>query len=314
MTSQDWFNKDFYKILGVAKGASAVDIKKAYRKAAKDNHPDRHPGNAAAEKRFKEMGEAYAVLSDTEDRKQYDAMRAMGGGGPRFQAGGSGGSGFEDAFGGVFNGGGGGGRGQSQGFEDILGGLFGGGYGRGPQRGADVAAATEVTFRQAAEGATVTLGMEGTRVSTRLPAGVADGQKIRLRGKGRAGAHGGPAGDLILTIHVGRHKVFTVDGKNLRMNLPVSFDEAVLGATVEVPTLTGERVKVKVAAGTSSGTTLRVKGKGIVAKDGAGDLLVRVDVHVPTKLSKQAKELIQGFALETAKEDPRERLYEDAAG
>lgn len=315
MTSQDWFNKDFYKILGVPKGASATEIKKAYRKAAKDNHPDRHPGDSAAEKRFKEMGEAYAVLSDAEDRKQYDAVRAMGGGGPRFQAGGPGGAGFEDAFGGMFNGGAGGGsRGQSQGFEDILGGLFGGSYGRGPQRGSDVAAATEVTFRQAAEGATVTLSMDGNRLSTRLPAGVSDGQKIRLRGKGRAGTHGGPAGDLILTIHVGRHKVFTIDGKNLRMSLPVSFDEAVLGATVEVPTLSGERVKVKVAAGTSSGTTLRVKGKGIAAKDGTGDLLVRVDVHVPTRLSKQARETIQAFALETASEDPRERLYDEAAG
>ncbi len=309
MTSQDWFNKDFYAILGVPKGVSATEIKKAYRKAAKDNHPDRHPGDAAAEKRFKEMGEAYSVLSDAEQRKQYDGVRAMGGGGPRFQAGGPGGAGFEDAFGGVFNGG----ATRGQGFEDILGGLFGG-FNRGPQRGSDVAAATEVSFRQAAEGATVTLGMDGTRVSTRLPAGVADGQKIRLREKGRAGAHGGPPGDLILTIHVGRHKVFTVDGKNLRMNLPVSFDEAVLGATVEVPTLSGERVKVKVAAGTSSGTTLRVKGKGIVGKDGVGDLLVRVDVHVPAKLSKQAREALQAFALETAKEDPRERLYDDAAG
>lgn len=308
MTSQDWFNKDFYAILGIPKNASEADIKKAYRKAAKDNHPDRHPGDTAAEKRFKEMGEAYSVLSDTEQRKQYDGVRAMGGGGPRFQAGGPGGAGFEDAFGGVFNGG----AMRGQGFEDLLGGLFG--ARRGPQKGNDVAAATEVSFRQAAEGAAVTLTMDGNRLSTRLPAGVADGQKIRLRGKGRAGAHGGPPGDLILTIHVGKHKVFTIDGKNLRMSLPVSFDEAVLGATVEVPTLSGERVKVKVAAGTSSGTTLRVKGKGIVGKDGAGDLLVRVDVHVPSKLSKQAREALQAFALETAKEDPRERLYDDAAG
>ena len=307
MTSQDWFNKDFYAILGVPKNASEAEIKKAYRKAAKENHPDRHPGDAAAEKRFKEMGEAYSVLSDAEQRKQYDGVRAMGGG-ARFQAGGPGGAGFEDAFGGVF----GGGATRGQGFEDILGGLFGG-FNRGPQRGSDVAAATEVTFRQAAEGATVTLNMDGNRLSTRLPAGVADGQKIRLRGKGRAGANGGPPGDLILTIHVGRHKVFSLDGKNLRMSLPVSFDEAVLGATVEVPTLSGERVKVKVAPGTSSGTTLRVKGKGIVGKDGTGDLLVRVDVHVPNKLSKQAREALQAFALETAKEDPRERLYSDAA-
>ena len=309
MTSQDWFNKDFYAILGIPKGASPAEIKKAYRKAAKDNHPDRHPGDIAAEKRFKEMGEAYSVLSDAEQRKQYDGVRAMGGGGPRFQAGGPGGAGFEDAFGGVFNGG----QTRGQGFEDIFGGLFGG-FSRGPQRGNDIAAATEVTFRQAAEGATVTLGMEGGRVSTRLPAGVTDGQKIRLRGKGRAGSSGGPAGDLILTVHVRKHKVFSIDGKNLRMSLPVSFDEAVLGATVEVPTLAGERVKVKVAQGTSSGTTLRVKGKGIVGKDGIGDLLVRVDVHVPTRISKGAREAIQAFALETAKDDPREHLYEDAAG
>jgi molecular chaperone DnaJ len=308
VTSQDWFNKDFYAILGVPKGASPADIKKAYRKAAKDNHPDRHPGDAAAEKRFKEMGEAYAVLSDAEQRKQYDGVRAMGGGGPRFQAGGPGGAGFEDAFGGVFTGG----ATRGQGFEDILGGLFGG-FNRGPQKGNDIAAATEVTFRQAAEGATVTLGLDGGKISTRLPAGVADGQKIRLRGKGRAGSNGGPAGDLILTVHVAKHKVFTIDGKNLRMNLPVSFDEAALGATVDVPTLTGERVKVKVAAGTSSGTTLRVKGKGIVGKEGTGDLLVRIDVHVPTRLSKQAREALQAFALETAKEDPRESLYDDAA-
>lgn len=309
MTSQDWFNKDFYAILGVPKGASAAEIKKAYRKAAKDNHPDRHPGNAAAEKRFKEMGEAYAVLSDAEQRKQYDGVRAMGGGGPRFQAGGPGGAGFEDAFGGVFTGG----QARGQGFEDLLGGLFGG-FNRGPQKGNDIAAATEVTFRQAAEGATVTLGLDGARLSTRLPAGVTDGQKIRLRGKGRAGANGGPAGDLILTVHVGKHKVFTIDGKNLRMSLPVSFDEAVLGATVEVPTLSGERVKVKVAPGTSSGTTLRVKGKGIAGRDGVGDLLVRIDVHVPAKLNKQAREALQAFALEIAKEDPRANLYDDAAG
>ena len=307
MTSQDWFNKDFYATLGVSKDASEADIKKAYRKAAKDLHPDRHPDDASAEKRFKEVGEAYGVLSDAEQRQQYDGVRAMGGG-ARFQAGGPGGAGFEDVFGGMFGGG-----------ADPGPGLRG--HPRravrrrvtGAPRGADLAAATEVTFRQAAEGATVTLMIDGNRLSTRLPVGVADGQKIGMRGKGRPGAHGGPPGDVILTIHVGKHPVFTVDGRNLRMNLPVSFDEAVLGATVEVPTLTGERVKVKIAPGTSSGATLRVKGKGLVGKDGAGDLLVRVEVHVPSKLSKQAREALQAFALETANDDPREQLYDDAA-
>lgn len=309
MTSQDWFSKDFYAILGVPKGASESDIKKAYRKLARDLHPDRNPGDAAAEQRFKEVGEAYAVLGDAEQRQQYDAIRAMGAGGARFQAGSNGaGGGFEDVFGGMF----GGGQTRGQGFEDILGGLFGG-FHRGPQKGNDIAAATEVTFRQAASGATVSLSLDGKRISTRLPAGVTDGQKIRIRGKGRPGSQGGPPGDLILTVHVGKHPVFTTEGNNLRMSLPVSFDEAVFGATVEVPTLTGERVKVKVPPGTSSGTTLRVKGKGIVSKSGTGDLLVRVDVHVPTKLNKSAREALQAFALETAKEDPRAQFYEDAA-
>lgn len=308
MTSQDWFSKDFYAILGVPKGASESDIKKAYRKLARDLHPDRNPGDASAEQRFKEVGEAYAVLGDAEQRQQYDAVRAMGGGGARFQAGSGGAGGFEDVFGGMF----GGGKARGQGFEDILGGLFGG-FGRGPQKGSDIAAATEVSFRQAASGATVALTLDGNKISTRLPAGVTDGQKIRIRGKGRAGVQGGPPGDLILTVHVGKHPVFTMEGNNLRMNLPVSFDEAVFGATVEVPTLSGERVKVKVPPGTSSGTTLRVKGKGIAAKNGTGDLLVRIDVHVPTKLNKAAREALQAFALETAKEDPREKLYEDAA-
>jgi len=308
VTSQDWFSKDFYAILGVPKDASDADIKKAYRRLARDLHPDRNPSDASAEQRFKEVGEAYAVLGDPEQRQQYDAVRAMGGGGARFQAGtGGGGGGFEDVFGGMF----GGGSTRGQGFEDILGGIFGG-FGRGPQKGNDIAAATEVTFRQAASGATVSLSLEGDKISTRLPAGVTDGQKIRIRGKGRAGLQGGPPGDLILTVHVGKHPVFTMEGTNLRMSLPVSYDEAVFGATVEVPTLSGERVKVKVPPGTSSGTTLRVKGKGVASKSGTGDLLVRVDVHVPTKLNKAAREALQAFALETAREDPREKFYEDA--
>ena len=311
MTSQDWFSKDFYAVLGVPKTASDGDIKKAYRRLAKDLHPDRNPGDKAAEQRFKEVGEAYAVLSDASQRQQYDAIRAMGGG-ARFQAGGPGGAqGFEDILGDLFSQQGQA-RGRGQGFEDIFGGLFGG-FNKGPQKGGDLAAATEVTFRQAAEGATVTLGIDGQKVSTRLPPGVADGQKIRIRGHGRAGAHGGQPGDLILTVHVRKHPVFTSEGKNLRMSLPVSFDEAVFGATIDVPTLGGERVKVKVPAGTSSGTTLRVKGKGIVAKDAVGDLLVRIDIHVPSKLSKGAKEALQAFAIETAAEDPRARLYDDAA-
>lgn len=310
MTSQDWFSKDFYKVLGVPKDASEADIKKAYRKLAKDHHPDRNPGDTASEQKFKDVGEAYAVLSDSEQRKQYDAIRAMGGG-ARFQAGSRGDAGFEDMFGSAF---GQGARGAG-GFEDILSGLFGagaGGFQRGPQKGADLAAAAEVSFRDAAAGSLISLTIEGRTVQARLPAGVTDGQRIRLRGKGRPSPNGGPAGDLILTVHVAKHPVFAMDGRNLRVTVPVSFDEAVLGATVEVPTLNGDRVKVKVPAGTSSGTVLRVKGRGIQTKEGTGDLHARIEVAVPSNLSKGAREALQTFALETAKDDPRERLYQDA--
>ncbi|WP_061963398.1 DnaJ C-terminal domain-containing protein [Demequina aurantiaca] len=317
MTSQDWFSKDFYKTLGVPKDADEATIKKAYRKQAKELHPDRNPGNASAEKRFKDVGEAYAVLSDKTQREQYDSVRAMGGG-PRFQAGGQGGGGFEDAMGGMFGGGRtqsgsfGGGRAQTGGgFEDILSSMFGGGR-RGPTPGQDVGATTEVAFRQAADGATISLTLDGHKFSTRLPVGVKDGQKIRIRGKGRPGQNGGPPGDLMLTVRVAKHPVFTVDGNNLRLTLPVAFDEAVLGANVEVPTLDGTRVKVKVPSGTNSGRVLRVKGRGLNGATGTGDLLATVSVTVPGKVSRAAKEALQAFALETAKDDPRGDLYKDA--
>ncbi|WP_062294627.1 DnaJ C-terminal domain-containing protein [Demequina phytophila] len=316
MASQDWFNKDFYKALGVSKDATQDEVKKAYRRLARDLHPDRNPGDATAEQRFKDVGEAYAVLSNEDDRRQYDQIRAMGGG-ARFQAGGPGGTGnFEDMFGGMFGGGGGNVRFQTGGggFEDILGGMFGGGgFNRGPQKGGDIAAATEVSFRDAASGATVTLGMDGGRITTRLPVGVRDGQRIRVPGKGRPGSNGGPAGDLMLTVHVQPHPVFTTDGLNLRMKLPVRFDEAALGAQVEVPTLAGEHVKVKVPQGTQSGTTLRVKGRGLTSKKGTGDLLVTVEVAVPHKLSRHAKKAVEALAEELGDQDPREHLYKDAA-
>ncbi len=297
MASQDWFNKDFYKTLGVSKDATDADIKKAYRKLARELHPDTNSGDASAEARFKEVGEAYAVLSDKENRKQYDAVRAMGGG-ARF-AGGQQGS-AQDAFSGMFGQGGGRGGGGGN-FEDILSQMFGGGPGfnMGPQPGADLAAATEVSFREAAEGATIKLQIAGTTVTTRLPAGVRDGQKIRLRGKGQQSPNGGPNGDLVLTVHVGTHPVFTADGADLRVKVPVTFQEAALGATVEVPTLDGSRVRVKVPAGTSSGKTLRVKGRGIATKARTGDLLATVEIFVPSKLSKGAKEALETLAAET---------------
>ncbi|MFN3865981.1 MAG: DnaJ C-terminal domain-containing protein [Demequina sp.] len=315
MTSQDWFSKDFYAALGVSKDASPEEIKKAYRRLARDLHPDRHP-DKASENRFKEVGEAYSVLSDPKQRQQYDAVRAMGGGGPRFQAGGPGGAGFEDVFSGMFGGGAGNAGGpqyRAQGFEDMLGNLFGGGFQRGPVKGTDIAATTEVTFRQAAEGETITLRTTTGDITTRIPVGVRDGQKIRLRGKGRPGQAGGPAGDLLLTVRVAKHPVFSAEGRDLRVKVPITYDEAVLGATVEVPTLDGARVKVKIPAGTPSGKTLRVKGRGLQAKDGVGDLLASVEVAVPSRLTRKAKEVLQAFALETAADDPRKDLYRDAA-
>ena len=306
MASQDWFSKDFYAALGVPKSADDAAIKKAYRQLAKDSHPDRNPGDAKAEQRFKEGTEAYTVLSDPEQRKQYDSVRAMGGGGARFQAGGPGAQGFEDVFGGMF----GGASAQSSGggFEDILGQMFGGGYQRGPQKGSDIAAVTEVSFREAGEGATVTLGLDGKRVSTRLPAGVHDGQKIRVPGKGRPGANGGPAGDLLLTVRVAKHPVFSNDGLNLRVTLPITYAEAALGATIEVPTLGGAPVKLRIAPGTPSGRVLRVKGRGVVTPKGTGDLLAEVQVAVPSHLSKDAEEKLAAFAAALPDENPRDEL------
>src|SRR5690606_37164058 len=216
MTGQDWIEKDFYKVLGVSKDADQAEIKKAYRKLARELHPDHNPGDAKAEARFKEVGEAVAVLSDPEQRQQYDQLRALAGG-ARFSApSGGGAGGFEDIFGGLFGGGAPGGTrvrfsqggGGAAGFEDILGGMFGGGgFRAAPRKGADVGAVTTLPFRQAATGATVSLHVDGRTVNARIPAGVKDGQKIRLRGKGRPGEGGGEPGDLVVTVHVKPHPV-----------------------------------------------------------------------------------------------------------
>ena len=332
MAGQDWFEKDFYATLGVPKNADAAAIKKAYRKLARTLHPDHNPDDAASEARFKEVGEAYAVLSDPEERRQYDAIRAMAGGGARFSApggaGGAGAAGFDDLFGGLFGAGAGAGGpggqrvryttggGGSGGFEDILGGLFGGGAGapagfrpnRAPQRGADVEASTTLPFRQAFEGSTVTLTVEGRRVNARIPAGVRDGQRIRLRGKGRPGEAGAPAGDLVISVHVEPHPVFTIDGKDLRVTVPVTFPEAVLGTQIDVPTVDGSTVRVKVPEGTPSGRTLRVRGRGVQDPRGAGDLLVSVQVVVPQRLSAEARAAVEAFANATGDADVRADL------
>ncbi len=335
MTGQDWLEKDFYAVLGVPKDADAAAIKKAYRKLARSLHPDHNPGDAAAEAKFKEVGEAYAVLSDVEQRKQYDALRAMAGGGARFSAGagGPGAAGFEDMFGGMFGGpggarvrystggdaGGGGAGGMPPGFEDLLSGMFAGGRGggfratRGPERGADLQATATLPFRQAVEGATVRLTVDGTAMTVRIPPGVHNGQKIRLRGKGQPGRNGGEPGDLVVTVAVEHHSVFSLLGHNVHLTVPVTFAEASLGATIEVPTLDGGSVKVKVPAGTPSGRTLRVKGRGAPVAGAPGDLMVTIEVAVPRALNPQAKAAVEAFAAATAGENPRADLAARAA-
>ena len=320
MASQDWFDKDFYAVLSVSKDVSAAELKKAYRKLARKYHPDSNPGNAAAETKFKEISEAHSVLVDAEQRKEYDQMRAMGPGRARFTSGAPGQSaGFEDVFGGMFGQGGARRAGGSGGFDDIFSGMFGqGGYGQpsggfrgagGPTKGRDQTAATTLDFLTAINGDTVKLQpAEGKPISVKIPAGVSDGQKIRLRGKGEPSYDGGPAGDLTLTVTVRRHPVFERDGLNLRVDVPVTFTEATLGATIEVPTLGGDPVKLRVAAGTPSGRVLRVKGRGVITEKGVGDLLATVQVAVPAHLTTDARVALEKFAALQPDENPRADL------
>ncbi|MBX3115871.1 MAG: DnaJ domain-containing protein [Cryobacterium sp.] len=320
MASQDWFEKDFYKVLGVSKNVSQADLKKTYRKLARKYHPDSNPGDAAAEAKFKEISEANAVLSDPKSREEYDQMRAMGPGMPRFTSGGGAG-GFEDVFGGMFGGGQSGYR--TAGFEDLLGGMFGGGgfghssggfRGRGgPTKGRDINASTTLDFMTAIRGDTARLQAAGGKpISVRIPAGVADGQKIRLKGKGEPSPDGGAPGDLNLTVTVRKHPVFERDGLNLRLEVPVTFTEAVFGATIEVPTLGGEPVKLKIAPGTPNGRVLRVKGRGVTTSKGTGDLLAEVVIAVPSHLTADAKESLEAFQKAMPSEDPRAELIKKA--
>jgi len=316
MASQDWLEKDFYETLGVSKDVDEAELKKTYRKLARKYHPDSNPGDAAAEAKFKEISEAFAVLSDSEQRAEYDQIRAMGAGRARFTAGGQSG-GFEDIFGGMF--GGGGGRAQytfqngtNGGFDDIFS-MFGAQQ-RGPHPGRDINATTTLDFETAVRGDTITLQAPGGQVKVKIPAGVNDGQKIKVRGKGEPSPDGGRAGDIILTVHVRKHPIFERDGQHLRLTLPVTFVEAALGATVEVPTLGGDPVKLRVQPGTPSGRVLRVKGRGVQSAKGSGDLLAEVQVAVPAHLSDEAKRALEAFGELGPKENPRENLISRAKG
>lgn len=376
----EWADKDYYADLGVSSSADQSEIKRAYRKLARENHPDTHPDDPAAADRFKRVAEAYDVLSDASERKEYDQFKAMlrnGGGFGRnggagfpggFRSTNMGGQGAQDfdlsdLFGGAT-----GGSSQGGGFGDIFGSVFNrsgsAGHSAKPSRGADVETEITLDFREAAKGTTIPLALSGNapcttchgsgsssgktstcgtcngsgytsenrgafgfsapckdcdgtgrripdpcsdcngtgtvhrtrNITVRIPAGVIDGQKVRIAGQGEAGPNGTPAGDLFVAVTVKPDKVFTRDGDDIHITVPVSFAELALGDTITVPTLDSP-VRVKIPAGTPDGRTLRVRGRGIAKRAGkAGDLLVSVQVTVPSKLDAAASSALRTYA------------------
>lgn len=384
MSTKDWIEKDYYKILGVPKDADAAEIKKAYRNLARDLHPDRNKSDKAAETRFKEVSEAYSVLSNPSKRKEYDEARSLFGSGFRVPSGAGGPSGgtFSFDLGDLFGGTGTTGAGAG-GIGDVFGGLFGS-RARTTQarRGADVESEVSIGFAEAVEGVTVPLRMTsssactscagtGARAGTvprvcpactgtghtstnaggfslsepcreckgrglvvddpcpvchgsgrgttskvmhvRIPAGVNDGQRIRLKGKGAPGERGGPPGDLYVRVHVGSHPVFGRKGEHLTVTVPVTFPEATLGADIKVPTLGGPPVTLKLPPGTPNGRTFRVRGRGTRRPDGTrGDLLVTVEVAVPAKVAGKAKDALEAFRDAMSGDDIRDELMRAA--
>ena len=293
--------KDYYQILGVKKAASDEEIKKAYRTLAKKHHPDKNKGNKEAENRFKEISEAYAVLSDKEKREQYDRL-----GREAFSFGGGGGAGGANPFAGFdFSqfanrgraaGGARGGRrtAGAGGFTDIFSDLFGGGgFEQGPQRGQDIDAELTIPFRDAVLGTTMDLSVNGSHIKVKIPEGVSNGQKIRLRGKGAPGEIGGPPGDLNVLVHVTPHPFFERKGDDIYIDLPITVGEAIRGAQVDVPTIHGP-VKARIPAGTQGGQTFRLTGKGVKKKGGGhGDHYYRVQIMVPPTAPADALEKIE---------------------
>ncbi len=317
--------RDYYDILGISRGATADEIKKAYRKLARSHHPDVNPGDKGAEAKFKEAQSAYDVLGDPEKRKRYDIMghdafSGMGSAGPRSGAtewsarhGGQGAENvdFSQFFGGGAEGGDGGGL-----FEDLIG-RFGGGRGRraGPRRGPDVEATLSIPFETAVLGGSTQVNLaksDGTQesISIKIPVGADTGTKLRLKGRGGAGETAGTHGDLTITLEVEPHHLFKRDGDNLTLEVPVSIDEAVLGAKVEVPTISGTKVAVPVPSGASSGQKLRVRGKGVPARGQAhaGDLFVVVKIVTPKGIDDEGQRLIRAFA-EHCPLHPRDGLW-----
>ena len=300
---------DYYKTLGVNRDASADEIRKAYRKLAKENHPDVKKDDPAAAERFKQVQEAYEVLSDTEKREQYDRYGAafpQGSRGPRGPQPGAGGAGqtwstgaggfdINDLFGRSFD------------FEEVLGGGAAGGRGRRAARGRDLEAGVSINFETAARGGNVDIQLDvdgrSQTLGVKVPAGVDTGSVIRLAGQGQPGRNGGPAGDLLLTVQVEPHRYFRRDGSNLLLDLPITPSEAVLGAKVDVPTLSEGSVVLTIPPGTSSGMKLRLRGKGITDPQThqPGDQFVVVKVVVSREASAELQDLYRKVAaLETS--------------
>jgi len=301
MAAKDLYEKDFYKTLGIDKKAAPDEIKKKYRALARELHPDKTKGDSAKEEKFKGISEAYEVLSDPKKRAEYDEARSLferGGfraptGGQNFQGGD-----FSDMFGG----------GNPQ---DIFSNLFGGGGRRGPRKGQDLQTEATITFRESIFGTNLDLRLGTDRgaaqnITARVPAGVNDGAKIRVKAKGSPGEAG--PGDLFILLHVKAHPLFARKGENLTLTLPITFAEAALGADVKVPVLSGDEVTVRIAPGTPSGRTLRVKGRGITKGASTGDLLVTVDVQVPQRVDGKALDALKAFAKETSSQDVRAEL------
>jgi molecular chaperone DnaJ len=285
MSQREWADKDYYNTLGVSKTATKEQIKKAYRKLAQKYHPDANKGDAAAEARFKEISEAHSILSNDAKRREYDQMRSLiEAGGHRWYgyAPGDGGGNVRVDIGDLGDLGGGL-------FDDLLGFGF-----RGAARGEDMETEVELGFEEAMQGTTVSLAQGG---GVRIAPGIGDGSRVRVPGKGGKGRRGAPPGDLYVRVKVKPHPIFQRGPQGqLMLRVPVSITEAALGTQVEVPTLAGS-VTVKIPAGSPNGKTLRVRGKGApTARGGKGDLLVKIEVEVPQKLSKQERELLERFA------------------
>jgi len=308
--------RDPYSVLGVAKSASEAEIKKAFRALAKKHHPDTKGGDETAQKKFQEISAAYDILGDKEKRAKFDRGEIDANGNPSYGAGfqgspfGQGGGGNTRDFHFTWANQGGGGE-TAEGFraEDIFADLFGGGRGRRsqPRKGEDFDLAVTVSFSEAALGATrrVTLP-DGRDLDIRIPTGLKDGQQIRLKGQGAPGANGGPAGDVLLTVSVAAHPYFVRDGNDLRLDLPITLKEAVLGGKVTVPTLTGH-VALTVPPNSNSGAVLRLKGKGVPGKsaDAAGDLYVKLVVSLPDKPDTALHDFVAQWSTDY---DPRAKL------